>query len=79
MTIFINCFLRMILSGSMEKEPPKLSKKEIEDAEKFGGTESEEISEILLPSCDKGSHKERSRKDQPNHEKHWKHETPKTR
>ena len=50
----------------------KLSKRDQEMAEQFGGTDTNDyLSSDNLPYCDKGGHKESSIFNQPNHVNHW--------
>jgi len=55
--------------------PPRLSKKDQEKAEEYGGTEVDIWREYetndQFPSCDKGGHKERNLANAPNHNRHW--------
>lgn len=54
-----------------EGEPPKLSKKEQEEAEKWGGIDLENYEEHDKPYCDKKDHNERSKhNDTGQHLKH---------
>lgn len=56
--------------------PKKPSKKDLEEANKYGGSDWEDWREYEkndnIPSCDKGGHKERSIANDPKHIKHWK-------
>lgn len=58
--------------------PPKISKKDIEEANKYGGSDYNDWSEYTrqdtIPSYDKGGHKKRSIANDPNHLDHWKKE-----
>jgi hypothetical protein len=59
------------MATKMIKE--KLSRKEMREAEKFGGHDPESwLKKHDLSYCDKGGHKERSIANQPNHKNHWK-------
>ena len=55
--------------------PKWIPKKIAQESEELGGIDiddSEDVEEKI--SCDKGSHRERSLINQPNHKEHWKKE-----
>ena len=57
----------------MKEGPPKLSKEEKEEAEKYGGTEEHDYKKKPGPHySDKGGHKARGEYHYPNHLKHKK-------
>ena len=51
----------------------QLSKREQEEAEKYGGAETDNYRKELLNYCNKGGHRERSMaNDNGKHREHWK-------
>ncbi len=58
-----------------ETGPKPIPKKIIQEAERLGGADLVYDQNDLLPSYDKGCHKERSIANQPNHLKHWNRKT----
>lgn len=59
----------------MEREPREPSKKERQEAERFGGGERDNYNlPDTTPGCDRGGHRERSEQTQPNHQEHWRKE-----
>ena len=65
----------------MGEIPKWIPKKIIQEAEELGGIDTDETESFTERiSCDKGSHKERSRNnDEGQHNKHWKKEEHETK
>lgn len=60
---------------AMEFEPPQQPKKDTREAERFGGSDTDNYNKPdQVGYADKGGHRERSEYWAPQHEEHWKKE-----
>lgn len=60
--------------------PKWIPKKIAQESEDLGGMDTDDSEDLQeKTSCDKGSHRERSLFNQPNHSKHWKKEEHETK
>jgi hypothetical protein len=79
--LLFSLFPIALLGFFKRKNEKKMTREDLKEAEKYGGSDYEDWGEYQKPngkpSFDKGGHRERSIVNDPKHSKHWKKEDKK--